>query len=89
MPIDPPPSTLTVDYFDGRSARSTPVRLHLAGELLLIDGEGVARREPVGAVQWPERTRHGARVAHLADGASLHCADALAWERELGAKRSG
>ena len=81
MPIDPPPSTLTVDYFDGRSARSTPVRLHLAGELLLIDGEGVARREPVGAVQWPERTRHGARVAHLADGASLHCADALAWDR--------
>lgn len=77
----PPPSTLAVDYFDGRSARATAVTLRLMGDLLLIDGEGVSRREPVGAVQWPERTRHGTRVAHLADGASLHCADALAWDR--------
>ena len=77
----PPPSTLAVEYFDGRSARATPVTLRLMGDLLLVDGEGVARREPVGTVQWPERTRHGTRVAHLADGASLHCADALAWDR--------
>ncbi len=77
----PPPATLAADYFDGRSARATPVTLRLAGGLLQVDGEGVSRREPVGAVQWPERTRHGLRVAHLADGASLHCADALAWDR--------
>src|SRR5690606_13813237 len=79
--MQPPPSTLAVEYFDGRSARATPVQLRLMGDLLLVDGEGVSRREPVGTVQWPERTRHGTRVAHLADGASLHCADALAWDR--------
>ncbi len=77
----PLPSTLTVDYFDGRSARATPVTLRLMGDLLLIDGDGVCRREPVGSVQWPERTRHGTRITHLADGASLHCTDSLAWDR--------
>ena len=31
-------------------------------------------------IRWPERTRHGVRVAELPDGASLHCADARAWD---------
>ena len=31
-------------------------------------------------VQWPERTRHGARMAQLPDGASLQSRDATAWD---------
>ncbi len=34
-------------------------------------------------MRWPERTRHGPRVAHLADGASLQCADGAAWDAWL------
>jgi len=76
-----PPTTLQAEYFDGRSARPTPVTLCLMGDLLLIDGVGVSRREPVARVQWPERTRHGTRITHFADGASVQCTEAEAWDR--------
>jgi len=36
---------------------------------------------PLRAVRWPERTRHGARVADLEDGGALQCVDARAWDR--------
>jgi Zn-dependent protease with chaperone function len=69
-----------VDYFDGTSARARAVTLRLHGGELAIDGDGIALRVPARAVQWPERTRHGARVAHLADGGTLHCTDSAAWD---------
>ena len=71
---------LAAEYFDGRSARARAVRLRRDGTQLLIDGEGIAQRVPLSRIQWPERTRHGPRVAELPDGASLHCADAAAWD---------
>lgn len=71
---------IAADYFDGRSARAHPVRLRFEGGQLLIDGEQVSRSVPAGEVMWPERTRHGARVAHLADGASMHSRDSAAWD---------
>ena len=36
---------------------------------------------PVADVQWPERTRHGPRVAHLRDAGSLQALDARAWDQ--------
>lgn len=74
-------TSLAVDYFDGRSARPQPVCLRLDGHALHIGGEGVALVVDVGAVDWPERQRHGARIAHLARGGSLQGADAAAWDR--------
>ncbi|WP_280153133.1 M48 family metallopeptidase [Piscinibacter sp. XHJ-5] len=71
---------VAADYFDGRSARAHPVRLQAAGDRLLIDGPTVSRSVALHEVRWPERTRHGPRVAHLADGASLHCSDSAAWD---------
>jgi Zn-dependent protease with chaperone function len=68
------------EYFDGRSARAHPVALRCRDGALHIDGAGVQRVVPLRDVEWPERTRHGTRVAHLPDGASLHCADAAAWD---------
>jgi Zn-dependent protease with chaperone function len=68
------------DYFDGRSARAHAVRVHVADAHLVIDGDSVRRREALAAVQWPERTRHGVRMMHLADGASLQCRNGLAWD---------
>jgi len=71
---------MTVDYFDGRSARAHAARLHIEGDRLHIDGEQVSRTVPLSDVVWPERTRHGARVAHLADGASMHSRDSAEWD---------
>jgi Zn-dependent protease with chaperone function len=75
----PPP--LAADLFDGSSARARPVMLRIEGDALRIDGEdGQARRVPLRTVRWPERTRHGARVAHFDDGGSVHAHDAGAWD---------
>jgi Zn-dependent protease with chaperone function len=68
------------DYFDGLIALPRPVRLHLTRGRLHIDGDGVSRVVPLREVQWAERQRHGARAAHLSDGASLQAHDAAAWD---------
>ena len=80
MDDSPAPPSLAVDYFDGRSARAHPVRLSRQGDTLHIEGAGVLLGVPLRRVQWPERTRHGMRVAHLPEGGSLHCTDAPAWD---------
>ena len=71
---------LRAEYFDGRSARAHAVALRREGEALAVDGEGLSVRVPLAQVRWPERTRHGVRVAELPGGASLQCADASAWD---------
>ncbi|HEV7913158.1 MAG TPA: M48 family metallopeptidase [Albitalea sp.] len=72
---------ITAHYFDGLSARAHAVRLHVAAGRLHIDGDQLALAVPLQELQWPERTRHGPRVAHLRGGGSLHCADSAAWDR--------
>jgi Zn-dependent protease with chaperone function len=74
-------------FFDGRSARGHAVRLALhEGQLLAQPLEptavdaGPERRWPLAQVQWPERTRHGQRTLHLADGGSLQVADTAAFD---------
>jgi len=59
------------------------VALRLENGVLVIEGRDVARRTPMADVQLPERTQHGARVAHLAGGGSLVCDDGAAWDRWL------
>jgi Zn-dependent protease with chaperone function len=74
-------ATTQAAYFDGQSARARPVELQVVAGRLLIVGEGVSVQVPVADVQWPERTRHGPRVAHLRSGGSLQALDASAWDR--------
>ncbi len=78
-------------YYDGRSARAQPVQLQLAQGQLVIRGDGVLRQVPVAEVTWPERTRHGRRVADLPGGGSVQCDDARAWDdwRADGGHREG
>lgn len=74
------PIEVAADYFDGRSARAHAVRVRVAGADLVITGDDIHRSEPLASLRWPERTRHGARLLHLSDGASLHCRDSLEWD---------
>lgn len=85
-------------HFDGRSARANPVRLAVVDGCLLArppDASAVeaqpAWRWPLAQVQWPERTRHGQRTLHLADGGSLQVADTAAFDawRVLHGPREG
>lgn len=75
-----PPPALVARYFDGASGRAHPVTLQLLGNTLHIHGEGIDRAIAMHDVQWPERTRHGVRVAHFSDGGSVQCSDAAAWD---------
>lgn len=74
------PPTVAARYFDGRSAQGHAVTLHIHQGCLHITGLDLHRSLPVDQVQWPERTRHGKRLAHLTDGGSLQCADTAAWD---------
>jgi predicted Zn-dependent protease len=78
---------IDASYFDGRSARPQAVRLSLEGDQLVAwpreddaAAAGAAWRWPLAQVRWPERTRHGRRVLHLADGGQLDIADAAAFD---------
>lgn len=67
-------------YFDGRQGKGHAVTLHLSAGALHIVGDGIARTVDPATVQWPERTRHGTRIAHLEEGGSVQCADRAAWD---------
>lgn len=79
MPTEPI-AALPASYYDGVSARARPVMLRIDGARLRINGTDVERTVDLAEVQWPERTRHGLRVAHLRDGGTLQCADAAGWD---------
>ena len=67
-------------YFDGVSARAHAVTLRLDAQTLHIQGQGIDMSLARADVQWPERTRHGARVAHFKAGGSVQCQDSAAWD---------
>ena len=81
--------TLAASYFDGVTAKAQTVTLRLVSGDLVLNGVGINRNICLTNVQWPERTRHGMRVAHFADGGSVQCADAAAWDawRQHGGQR--
>jgi len=67
--------------FDGRSAAGRGVRLQVTGgELVATADDGAVHRWPLAEVRWPERTRHGQRVLHVASGEWLQCADLAAFD---------
>jgi Zn-dependent protease with chaperone function len=77
-------ATLPAHYFDGVHAQARQVQLRLhAGQLIITEvgtGQTVASH-PSRAVQWPEKTRHGARIAHLPDGGSVQAHAPQDWDR--------
>ena len=77
--MNTPPPVLHCSLFNGRQARPIPVRLSLIKGVLNITGEGLQLQVPEQQLRWPERQRHGTRIAYLPDGATLD----LAFERPL------
>ena len=73
-------TTLAASYFDGQTAKALAVLLRMVDGDLVMVGDGVQRSVNAADVQWPERTRHGLRVAHFANGGSVQCSDAQAWD---------
>lgn len=73
-------TSLMVDYFDGRSARAHRVRMWIDKGMLQLAGRDLIRQVPLGEVQWPERTRHGIRLAHFNDGGSVQALDSAGWD---------
>lgn len=67
-------------YFDGQQGKGHAVQLHLGSTQLRIVGEGINRTVALRDLQWPERTRHGIRIAHLDGGGSVQSADSAAWD---------
>ena len=74
---------LQVDYFDGRSSRAHAALLQIKDQQAHItqrsSGLPVAQ-VALKDIQWPERTRYGARIAQFPDGASVQSLDAAAWD---------
>jgi len=58
-------------YFDGRTARAHPVTLALAGDKLLLRGDGIARADDIGALHVSEPMGAAPRLIKYPDGA--HC----------------
>lgn len=75
---------LDVRFFDGQRSRPHAARLRIEGDLLVVEpaaGENFARVAiPRAHVRWPERTRHGGRIAQLPHGASVQALDVPAWD---------
>ncbi|RTL36402.1 MAG: M48 family metallopeptidase [Burkholderiales bacterium] len=74
---------LSVDWFDGRSARPRSVQAWIDGGRLHFDEHSV----PLNRITWPERQRHGQRQILLPGGGLLSIDDAAAfdaWARASG-----
>lgn len=81
--MDSERAPLAVDLFDGRSALPRRVHLRLIdGQVRLssTDTEQLLLQYDTRQVLWPERTRHGARIAQLPDGGSLHALTPSEWD---------
>ncbi len=82
----PPTPSLEAHWFDGRSARANRVLLQVEGDTLCLrspqDGHTL-NHYPMRSVRWPERTRHGARIAQLPDGGSLQAMAPSQWDAWL------
>ena len=63
-----PSGALPAVFFDGVSGRSHSVQVYLDETHMRILGENLDRAELLSTVQWPERTRHGTRIARRAPG---------------------
>jgi Zn-dependent protease with chaperone function len=77
-------TSLDVRYFDGCSSKPHAARLRVQDDCLTVvplPGETFPPLTvSLAQVRWPERTRHGGRIAQLPQGASVQALDAGDWD---------
>ena len=62
-------------YFDGRSARRTPVTVHRDGDRLIIGGDNVSLIFPLAELRIDPRVGNTRRAIHLPDGGTVSSDD--------------
>jgi Zn-dependent protease with chaperone function len=77
-------TSIDVRYFDGSSSKPHAALLHVEeGCLKVVPLHGETcppLTVSLAQVRWPERTRHGGRIAQLPQGASVQALDAADWD---------
>ena len=68
-------------YFDGRTAHAFRVTLAMDGGNLMVSGDGIMRRDPIGAVTVSDVLGSTLRTLQFVDGASCEVADNDAFAR--------
>jgi Zn-dependent protease with chaperone function len=74
---------LSVDFFDGRSARAQRVSIWIDQDTLYVQGIDAEHHLPLHEVKWSEKTRHGPRLAHLNEGGTLQAVSKSEWDEWL------
>ncbi len=79
------------DYYDGRGARAHAVRLSLTDGALVVQGDGIDRRDPLHTLRVSEPMGAAPRLIKFADGAHCEVRDhaALAALLDAGGHRDG
>ena len=70
-------------YFDGRTSRGQAVQLSVSGDTLVLDGEGIARREALADIRVSEPLMHAPRILTFTDAAFCEVADNTAFAQML------
>ena len=65
-------------YFDGASARRRAVDLDIANGRVVVLGDGIARDEPLDAMQFSQALGATARIVRFPDGATCEVTDVVA-----------
>lgn len=77
-------TSLDVRYFDGCSSKPHAAQLRVQDDCLVVvplpDETFPPLTVSLAQVRWPERTRHGGRIAQLPQGASVQALDAADWD---------
>ena len=70
-------------FYDGHSAQPQPVTIYLHGDRLIVDGEQVARDEPLAGLEISEPLGAAPRVVRFGDGAHCEVREHAAFEQLL------
>jgi len=66
-------------YFDGRTAAAHDVEIHIDGDMFVVFGGDVDRRDPIGAVEITDAIGATPRIVRFVGGASCQVLDAAAF----------
>jgi len=81
------PAAIAARYFDGRSAKAHAVTLRLAGDTLVLEGDGVARAAALATLRVSEPLGSAPRLIQFPDGGHCEVRDLAGLASVLAASR--